>query len=58
MKKSRKSPQNAALTTSAVFRKQGLYAAVLLTLGPALGTPASAQSYVNYDGAKIGRAHV
>ncbi|WP_433691911.1 S8 family serine peptidase [Herbaspirillum seropedicae] len=50
MKKSRKSPQKAALTTSAVFRKQGLYAAVLLTLGPALGTPASAQSYVNYDG--------
>ncbi|MET3432382.1 subtilase-type serine protease [Herbaspirillum seropedicae] len=27
-----------------------MYAAVLLTLGPALGTPASAQSYVNYDG--------
>ncbi|NQE28425.1 peptidase [Herbaspirillum seropedicae] len=56
MKKSRKSPQNAALTTSAVFRKQGLYAAVLLTLGPALGTPASAQSYVNYDGASTADA--
>ncbi|WP_443115190.1 S8 family serine peptidase [Herbaspirillum seropedicae] len=50
MKKNRKSPQKAALTTSAVFRKQGLYAAVLLTLGPALATSASAQSYVNYDG--------
>ncbi|QDD65490.1 autotransporter domain-containing protein [Herbaspirillum seropedicae] len=56
MKKNRKSPQKAALTTSAVFKKQGLYAAVLLTLGPALGTPASAQSYVNYDGSSAADA--
>ncbi|MBG7622445.1 S8 family serine peptidase [Herbaspirillum sp. AP02] len=34
------------------FRKQQLYCAVLMTLAPALGMTASAQSFVNYDGTR------
>ncbi|NUT61480.1 S8 family peptidase, partial [Herbaspirillum sp. C9C3] len=50
MKKNKKSLHQVAPMPPAVFKKKALYAAVLLTLGPALSVPAMAQSYVNYDG--------
>ena len=40
-----------------IFKKHQLYCAVLMTLAPALGMTASAQSFVNYDGTHHGASH-
>jgi len=41
-----------ARTAAPIFKKHQLYCAVLMTLAPALVLPASAQSFVHYDGSR------
>lgn len=41
-----------ARTDAPIFKKHQLYCAVLMTLAPALGMTASAQSFVHYDGSR------
>nr|WP_198984955.1 S8 family serine peptidase [Herbaspirillum sp. ASV7] len=41
-----------ARAVAPIFKKHQLYRAVLMTLAPALVLPASAQSFINYDGVR------